>query len=258
MPGVRGAEEMLLDAFDPKHIKAAVRHFSEMVDEFRLRKWEKSIAKGGKFIEAILKALWVKAGEVVPAGKLFKADTTINQLPQRTVLADDSLRLTIPRSCRVIYDIASNRGGRHDPGEVDPNEMDANVVLSNAQWIIAELVRYSQKGGAAPDQAAARVAELTKRRYPLFEEIDGRLYSDVGESARDVGLMLLFFHGRRLSSKELVASIQRHGHKLANAKMAVARLRNVIDDDGNGSLKLRMNGIREAEALLEHARGAAQ
>ncbi len=229
MSSARDVEDMLLDVFAAKHAKAAVRHFRDAVDEFRLGEWEKSIAKGGKFIEAVLKVLCVKAGEVVPSGKHFKADTIINQLPNKTALADDSVRLTVPRACRVIYDIASNRGGRHDPDEVDPNEMDATLVLSNAQWIIAELVRFSQKGAAAPDEAAANVAALTKRRYPVFEEIDGRLYSDVGDSAREVGLMLLFFHGKRMSSEELVASIQRHGHKAANAKMAVARLRPPIE-----------------------------
>src|SRR5882672_12027283 len=167
MPG-RTVGDMLLDSFVPKHVKAAVKHFTEAVEEFRLGKWEKSIAKGGKFIEAVLKTLWVKAGEVVPTGKHFKADAIINQLPNKTALADDFLRLTIPRACRVIYDIASNRGGRHDPDEVDPNEMDANAVVSNAQWILAEMVRTSQKGTAAPAEAAANVAELTKRKYPLF------------------------------------------------------------------------------------------
>jgi len=98
------------------------------------------------------------------------------------------------------------------------------------------------------------VAELTKRRYPVFEEIDGRLYSEVGDSAREVGLMLLFFHGKRMSSEDLVASIRRHGHKATNARMAVTRLSNVVDDDGHGNLKLRMKGIKEAEELLERAR----
>ncbi len=241
---------MLLERFVAKHVKAALRHFTEMIEEFQRCKWEKAIAKSGKFVEAVLKAIWVRAGETVPSGRQFKADTIMNQLPQKGAVIDDSLRLTVPRACRVIYDIASNRGGRHDPDEVDPNEMDATVAISNAQWILAELVRVSQKGAAAPHEAAAKVSELTKRRYPLFEEIDARPYTEVGKSARAVGLMILFFAGKRMSCDELAKSIERHGYKASNAKMAVARLRNVVDDDGNGNVIIRTKGIKEAEALL--------
>jgi hypothetical protein len=249
----RSIDAMLCDAFAAKHIKPALKHFGEMVEELRLAKWEKSIAKGGKFIEAALKAIWVLAGEVVPAGKLFKAGTIIDQLPNKTSL-DDSVRLTIPRACRVIYEIASNRGGRHDPGEVDPNEMDAQVVVANAQWILAEMVRFSQKGSAAPDEAAERVSELTKRRFPFFENIDGRIYTEIGRSARDVGLMVLFFGQKRMSSQEVIASIARHGHSKNNAAVALTRLKTVVDDDGQGNLKLRLPGIRKAEAMIEKAK----
>ena len=253
MAANRTVEEMLCDVFAQKHVKSALGHFHAMVEEFRRGEWEKSIAKGGKFIEAVLKALWVLAGEAVPAGKAFKADTLINQLPNKTSIAADSIRLTVPRACRVIYDIASNRGGRHDPDEVNPNEMDATVVVANAQWVVAEMIRFSQKGATAADEAAEAVAALTERKYPYFENIDGRLYTEVGESAREVGLMVLFFAEKRMSTTELIASIVRHGHTQKNAAMAVTRLKSVVDDDGQGNLRLRMPGIKQAEALLEGA-----
>jgi len=247
----RTVEDMLTDAFVAKHVKAAVKHFEELVEEFQLGEWEKAIAKGGKFIEAVLKAVWVKAGEVVPAGKAFKADTIINQLPNKVALTDDAVRLTVPRACRVIYDIASNRGGRHDPDEVNPNAMDAAVVSANAQWILAELVRHSQKGAANPDEAAEQVEALTRRRYPFFEEIDGRLYTDIGKSAREVGLMILFYSGKRIARQELVQAIARHGYSEKNADLAVSRLGGLVDDDGRENLKLRLKGIKDAEKLVE-------
>lgn len=251
MTTARTVEEMLKDTFEAKHVKAAVLHFDKVVSEFQLGEWEKSIAKGGKFIEAVLKMVWVRAGETVPSGRAFKADTLINQLQNKTALTDDGLRLTVPRACRVIYDIASNRGGRHDPDEVDPNVMDATVVLGNSQWILAELVRHSQKGATHPNEAAEQVDALTKRRYPFFEDIDGHLYSEVGDSAREVGLMILFYHGKRMSRDELQKSIVRHRFTENNANLAIKRLAGVVDDDGKGNVKLRLKGIREAEGLIE-------
>ena len=84
-----------------------------------------------------------------------------------------------------------------------------------------------------------------------MEEIAGRVYIDVGTSAREVGLLILWHrHPNRISEDELVKSIKRHRYLDANAKMAVNRLRGVVDDDGNSNLLLRNQGLREAEELV--------
>ena len=101
---------MLKDQFAAKHADAAVRHFNGMVEDYQKREWEDSITKAGRFVEAVLKALWQHAGEVVPTGKAFKAGNIIDQLAGKNALRD-SVRLTIPRACRFVYEIASNRGG---------------------------------------------------------------------------------------------------------------------------------------------------
>jgi hypothetical protein len=49
---------------------------------------------------------------------------------------------------------------------------------------------------------------------------------------------------------KVIESMQRHGKSLANAKMGMARLSNLIDDDGNGNLKLLIPGVMEAETLM--------
>jgi hypothetical protein len=145
---------LLSPTFPTKHINAALGHFDGTVNDFAHGDWEKSIVKSGKFVEAILKAVATHCGVQFQSGRKFKADsimTALGQLPHGSY--DDSLRLLIPRACRITYDIASNRGARHDPDEVDPNIMDANLVLPTCSWILAELIRYSQKGAVDPSQA---------------------------------------------------------------------------------------------------------
>src|SRR5213594_517743 len=117
--------------------------------------------------------------------------------------------LTAPRACRFAYDIASNRGARHDPGEIVPNQMDARAVVASASWILAEMLRYAQKG--ALDLAAVRelVDGLTQRQYQLIEDVDGRVYFHVrGASARDVALLSLWHkHPGRMTEAELIAAL---------------------------------------------------
>jgi hypothetical protein len=250
MPGkVRSANDLLKDVFAPKHVDAAVRHFQEMVQEFELNKWGDASAKGGKFIEAGLKALWVYVGEVVPAGKLFKAGSIMTDL-EKKVGYPETIRLTIPRACRFSYEIASNRGARHDADEIDANEMDARAVLTLCAWILSEMVRFSQKGY---DLALPKiiVEGLMKRRFPFAESIDGRVYADIGNSAKEVALVVLYYiYPKRMSREALTETLVRHPFKKANADVAVQRIAGFIDDDGRGLIRLRNSGLRKVEELF--------
>lgn len=249
-------EKLLTPKFPKKHISAALNHFSEMISKYQAGEWESCIAKAGKFVEAALKALWSHAGQIVPSGKHFKADTIITGLPNFPAgSVDDTVRLTIPRACRFVYDIASNRGGRHDPDEVDPNEMDASAVVPNCSWMLAEMIRYAQKGAVDMSQAQQMVESLSARRYPLIEEVDGRVYFHYKDkSALDVALMALAYqHPKRMHQSDLVAAVKRHGFKAANAQVAVQRVKRFVDDDGNGNVRLLAPGLKRAEQVLSQA-----
>jgi len=247
----RTVNEMLKDKFEAKCADAAVRHFKRMVQDYQQREWEDANAKGGKFVEAVLKAVWHEAGETVPTGKAFKAGTIMDTIHSKTVLTD-SLRIAIPRACRFVYEIASNRGARHDADEIEANETDANAVLALCSWMLAELVSYSQKG-LDLDEAKAVVDGVTRRRYPFIEEIDGRVYVDIAKSAREAALLILWHaYPKRVSETVLMELLLRHRYKKANATQAISRIQKVVDNDG-GDLRLRIPGIREAEELIENA-----
>lgn len=250
VPGnVRSVNDLLKDVFAAKHADSAVRHFREMVEEFELSKWGNASAKGGKFIEAALKALWVHAGGVVPAGRHFKAGTIMTDL-EKKVAQPDTVRLTIPRACRFAYEIASNRGARHDPDEIDANEMDARAVLALCAWILSEMVRFSQKGHDLVLPKTV-VEGLMKRRFPFAESIDGRVYADIGTSAKEVALVILYYiYPKRMSREALTAALVRHPFKKANADVAVERLAGFIDDNGMGMIRLRNTGLRKVEELF--------
>ena len=122
--------QLLQATFPARNVTAALKHFRAAVQDYQARNWEDAIAKAGKFVEAVLKALAVRAQAQIPKAAAFKVDTYINELAKAA--ADRTVSLTIPRACRFIYEIASNRGGRHDPDEINPNEMDATGAINLA------------------------------------------------------------------------------------------------------------------------------
>jgi hypothetical protein len=244
----------LLEASLPaRHVRAAVGHFQAAILELQKRNWDDATAKTGKFVEAVLKALATHAKVAVPKGRRFSVDAHINALAQASGV-DDTVRLTVPRACRFIYEVASNRGARHDPDEVEPNEMDATATVNLSAWVLAELLRYAQRGKDLA-QTAAIVEALMERRYPFIEEVDGRVYFHVpGASARDIALLTLWYrHPHRVSRHELVVTVERHTFTQNNAKVAITRLGGTVDDDGQGRLRLLAPGMREAEQLIDRA-----
>ena len=246
-------EALLTPKFPRKHVGAAMGHFAEMVANFQAGEWESCCAKAGKFVEAALKGLGVHAGLTVPSGRHFKADSIMTGLGNLASGSfDDTVRLTIPRACRFVYDIASNRGARHDPDEIDPNEMDASAVVPTCSWILAEMIRYAQKGVLDTAQARELVESLSTRHYPLIEEIDGRVYFHHPKaSAPDVALLALaYVYPRRMAEGDLIAAVKRHGFKANTAQVAVHRIRRHVDDDGDGNWKLLSTGLKKAEVIM--------
>jgi hypothetical protein len=250
-------DALLKPTFDATHVTALLHHHQAMVKEFQQGSWEECISKAGKFVEAVLKALWVHTRNAIGPAREFKVDKVINQLPNFTTF-DDSVRLTIPRACRFAYDIASNRGARHDPTEVDPNVMDATAVVAMNAWILGELIRYAQKGSLKPADVQALVDALAEKKYPLMEDVDGRTYFHIpGSSARDIALLLLWQrHPKRLDFPSLRDAVIRHGFSEKNAGVAIDRLKSVTDDDIDSGYRLLQPGIREAEAILVKAQNA--
>ena len=132
--------------------------------------------------------------------------------------------------------------------------MDATTTLNLSAWVLAELLRYSQRGGNLAETAAL-VDALMQRRYPFIEVVDARVYFHVPDaSARDIALLTLWhWHPRRVSRQELVEAVKRHRFTTNNANVALTRLGGTVDDDGQGRLRLLVPGMREAERLIERA-----
>lgn len=244
-------KNILYNIFSKKHIEAALKHFRFGIKKYQEADWETSVLKMGKFVEAIVKSLYIYCGRTLPRSRKFKVGNIVRELEQVSSQYDDTIRLLIPRACVFIYDIASNRGARHDPDEINPNKMDATVVAPIASWIIAELIRFASAGSSTPKVTMNLVDGLIEKKFPYFEEIGNRLYINIEElSAQKTGLLLLFFrYPRRIVRKDLIDFIIRHGHSKKAAMMAASRLEKLVDDKNN-SWKLRGIGRKKAAEIL--------
>jgi hypothetical protein len=246
------AKEILQTKFDKERVAAILDHFNMMLEKFVGGDNEGVLVKAGKFVEAVTKALMIYGAKTLPPPRKFKAGVELRALEQLpSPKYSDAIRFAIPKACLYVYEIASNRGGRHDSSEIDANQMDARAVMPILSWVLAEMVRYSSET-ADTNEAMSVIDELTEKKYPYFEQIDGRTYVNLkGASAPNVALLLLYeAYPKRVGRSELIAAIKRHGHKSKAAEMAISRASNDTDEV-DGGLKLRGSGREKAEAILK-------
>jgi len=241
---------LLAQKFDVQHINACLKHFKNATEKFAIEEWDGVALKAGKFVEAVTKALMIYCKKTPSSGRDFKAGSQLKQLEQvPSADAPDEVRIVIPKACLFIYEVVNNRGGRHDAGDIDANSMDATTIMPLMSWVVAEMVRFSSTGSDT-DAAMSHIAALTSKKYPLFEEIDGRSYVNIDNlGAPDYALLLLYkAYPKRVNRQNLIDSIVRHRVTKNAANIAVSRL-TCVDDD-NGDLKLRGIGRAKADALL--------
>ena len=199
--------------FDRERVAAFLGHFDLMLEKLVKGDDEGVLVKAGKFVEAVAKALMIHGGKSLPPARKFKAGVELRLLEQLPAPGySNSIRFAIPKACLYVYEIASNRGGRHDSSDIDANQMDARVVVPILSWVLAEMVRYSS-GTLDTNEAMSIIDELTEKRYPYFEEIDGRTYLNLKDaSAPNVALLLLYeAYPKRVDRRDLIAGIKRHG-----------------------------------------------
>jgi hypothetical protein len=105
----------------------------------------------------------------------------------------DSVRLHIPRTLRLIYDVRNKRDVAHLADGIDPNQQDATPVVRGMEWVMAELVRLFHH--VPPAEAHAIIVELVTKDVPLIQVFDGfpRVLKQL--RASDHVLVLLYWRG---------------------------------------------------------------
>lgn len=231
----------LAQRIDAKIVDEILKHHNILKSSFRLRDWEKCLVRGGKFCEAVMKAVHLlRTGE---ATQQVSVEAETNEVGKRSDLPQ-SIRLLIPRAVRVLYDHRSRRGGAH--GSFDPNAMDCAMVVSIADWVIGELVRLYCT--AAPERAMKFVAAITAKSIPLVERIgEDYVVLRKGASARqEIGFVLYSRYAERTTIVQLRKWIP--NHSAANLSLSLANMRKakVVHCNSDGAL-LTTVGISTVE-----------
>lgn len=146
--------------------------FSELKRRFAIGDLRPNVVEGGRFSEAAFRVLqWMTATKYTPiGGSLPKVPTLLGTLAQ-SGHASDSVRLHIPRTLNLIYDLRNKRNAAHLADGIDPNVQDSTLVVNAASWVLAELVRLLC--ASDPNAAHEVITALVGRDIPVIQEFNG-------------------------------------------------------------------------------------
>jgi len=166
-------------------------------EHYYLAKHRPCCSEGGRFAEVALRMLQqVTAGTYIPLGK---AIANFNDEILKMAKADkdkfpESIRIHIPRTLQVVYDIRNKRDVGHVGGDVDSNFTDATLSLVCCNWVMTEFVRIYYTSDITTAQNL--VNSIVKIRIPLIQDFNGflKLLKPDMKLPNKI-LTLLYYHG---------------------------------------------------------------
>jgi hypothetical protein len=174
---VRGPiEAQLASKLDAKLVKELLDAHAEAKRNFYLGGLRLSAVEGGRFCEAAFRLLEyvTKNKAFTTLGKQLDTDKLIRELSNLAPAQfNDSIRLHIPRSLRLVYDIRNKRDAAHLADGIDPNLQDATLVVTVIDWVLAEFIRLYHD---VPANTASKMVDgIVKRVAPVVQDFNGFL-----------------------------------------------------------------------------------
>ena len=187
--------------------------YNELKTNFAHRRFKPAELDAAQFCEVVFRTLeWETNGNgnYTPIGESIRNFGQAVYRFEGKSGFDDSIRFHIPNALKTIYTIRNKRGVAHIAKEVDPNLMDATLVVTCADWIMAELVRLFHN---LPIEKAQRLVEdpVTKRISTIWRvgDTDRRRVlnpPDRNLSAKDKVLLLLHdAHPKPMTADDLLS-----------------------------------------------------
>jgi len=220
--------EIIRQGFEQKLPKQIVSElleaYSETKSNYYLNKFRPNEVEGGCFAEAVFRILEIYAfGSQTPIGKQLDTEKLITCL-QNIPFGNqpESIRLHIPRTLRLIYDIRTKRGAAHLADGIDPNPQDATFVVAACDWVLAELVRLYHS--VSPQEAQNIVDSIIERKSLVVQDFGGFLKTlNPKWGPKERLLATLYQRGRSGTTVDELSSWLKPGQR-ANIRRALSQL----------------------------------
>ncbi|HML02963.1 MAG TPA: hypothetical protein VK487_06280 [Candidatus Bathyarchaeia archaeon] len=169
-------KQQLEKAFSKELLDKLFESYQLAYENYYESKYRPCCSEAGRFAEIALRMLQeATTGKYVPLGQSIPnfSSEVINLEKVDSSKFSQSLRIQIPRTLQVIYDIRNKRDVGHVGGDVDANFSDATLSLISCNWVLTEFIRIYFTSDIATAQDM--VNSIVKIRIPLIQDFNGFL-----------------------------------------------------------------------------------
>ena len=208
---------------------------------------------GGRFAEVCFRICEHACfGSYKPLGvQLDRTDQLVINLAQTPVAqCDETFRIHILRSMKLLYDLRNKRDVAHLGSSVSPNLSDSTLVLGVANWAASEVVRVYHR--CSIEDAQKIVDAIVERSTPLVFDKDGivRILDPSLSSKQKVLIALYHFHPESVEERKLFQIVE-HSHVTRFRNQVLSELHRLAQIDvRDGRALILPPGIVEAESIL--------
>ena len=170
----------LAKIIDPSLADLVVATYLEMQQRYFVEDWQPTELDGGRFCEAVGRAIYQVDSGVVTHSKLPSAvaeylldlDKSGKPLPApHSHLLDAKDRNHFCKVLQTVYKFRSDRGAVHISPHYTANHLDATMIVANVKWLFAEFLRLAWNQDR--NEVATLIESILEFEHPLVHELDG-------------------------------------------------------------------------------------
>lgn len=200
----------LAKVVDPTFADLVVTTYLEMQQRYFVEDWQPTELDGGRFCEAVARAIYQIDSGNISHSKLpgavaeYMLDTDKSGKPlsvPHTHALDVKDRNHFCKVLQTVYKFRSDRGAVHISPQYTANHLDAAMIVANVKWLFAEFLRLSWKKDR--NEIAVLIEAILEFEHPLIHVLDGEpLVLSESLSAPEEVLILLRREGERGLTRE--------------------------------------------------------
>lgn len=169
-------KQQLEQAFSEELLDRLFESYQLAYENYYQNKYRTCCSEAGRFAEISLRMIQeATTGKYIPLGQpIPKFSNEVLALENAdSKKFSQSIRIQIPKTLQVIYDIRNKRDIGHVGGDVDANFSDATFSLVSCNWVLTEFIRIYFTSDIATAQNM--VNSIAKIRIPLIQDFNGFL-----------------------------------------------------------------------------------
>jgi len=230
-----------------------VRTFLEIRQDVATRHFGRVSA--GKFVETTVQILQNRAEGSYD--KKPDVEGFLSRKVENCGQLDDGLRICCARIARSAYTLRNKRNIAHK-GAIDPNAYDLSFLHSAATWIMAELLRQSQK--LTMEEAGSLIELIHAPINRIVENIDGHSLVHGDFSTKEEILVLMRSrYPDGVETDNILSSLQRRSAKSVENRVRELFSQKLIHGSRRDGYRLTITGFNTATEVIarELTRAAA-